>query len=218
MTWNWHFAWRVLPVLLRGLLVTLEATGAGMILALVIGLIWAVMVRSGKFWLVWPARAIVEFVRNTPLLIQLFFLYYVMPEFHVQMSALATGMVALGINYSAYTAEVYRAGLENIPRGQRDAARALNIPGGWTFRDIIFPQALAPMIPALGNNLIAMFKDTPLLSTITVGEMLQKALVVGDTTFHYLEPLTMVGVLFLLVSLVSSFLIGLFERYAGLRS
>ena len=218
MTWNWTFAWHVLPTLLQGLVVTVEATIAGMLLALLIGLCWAGMLLSGRPMLVWPARAIVEFIRNTPLLIQLFFIYYVLPQFHVEMSALLTGMIALGINYSAYTAEVYRAGFQSVPRGQRDAAVALNLPPHRAYFDVILPQAIIPMIPALGNNLVAMFKDTPLLSTITVGEMMQKALVIGDNTFRYLEPMTMVGVLFLVVSLISSYGISRCERLTRRRS
>lgn len=218
MNWNWQFAWHILPSLLRGLVVTVEATIAGMALALIIGLLWAGMAFSGRRWLVWPARGIVEFIRNTPLLIQLFFLYYVMPEFHFQLSALTTGIVALGLNYSTYTAETYRAGLQNVPRGQREAAQALNLPGHWTIVDIILPQALVPMIPALGNNLIAMFKDTPLLSTITVAEMMQRALVIGDRTFRYVEPITMVGLLFLIVSLVSSVIVNRCEHFTRPRS
>jgi len=218
MTWHWAFAWHVLPTLLQGPVVTVEATVAGMFLALLIGLLWAGMVLSGRRMLVWPARMIVEFIRNTPLLIQLFFLYYVFPEFHLQMPALLTGIIALGVNYSAYTAEVYRTGFQSIPRGQRDVAVALSLPPHRAFLDVILPQAIIPMIPAMGNNLVAMFKDTPLLSTITVGEMMQKALVIGDTTFRYLEPMTMVGVLFLVVSLISALGISRCERFTRRRS
>jgi polar amino acid transport system permease protein len=180
-------------------------------------LIWAGMLLSGRRILTLPARGIVELIRNTPLLIQLFFIYYVLPEVHIEMSALSTGIIALGVNYSAYTAEVYRAGLESIPRGQWNAAVALNLPRHRIWWDIILPQAVIPMIPALGNNLVAMFKDTPLLATITVGEMMQRALVIGDRTFRYLEPMTMVGVLFLVVSLMSSFGISRCEKLTARR-
>ncbi len=217
MNWNWAFTWHILPKLLQGLVVTVEATLAGTILALMIGLIWAGMLLSGRRILTLPARGIVELIRNTPLLIQLFFIYYVLPEVHIEMSALCTGIIALGVNYSAYTAEVYRAGLESIPRGQWNAAVALNLPRHRIWWDIILPQAVIPMIPALGNNLVAMFKDTPLLATITVGEMMQKALVIGDRTFRYLEPMTMVGVLFLVVSLMSSFGISRCEKLTARR-
>lgn len=218
MTWHWAFAWHVLPTLLRGLVVTIEATVTGMFLALLLGLLWVGLLLSGRRMLVWPTRMVLEFIRNTPLLMQLFFIYYVLPEFHIEMSALLTGIIALGVNYSAYTAEVYRAGFQNIPRGQRDAAVALSLPPPRAFWDVILPQAVIPMIPAMGNNLVAMFKDTPLLSTITVGEMMQKALVIGDTTFRYLEPMTMVGVLFLIVSLISAFGINRCERFTRRRS
>jgi polar amino acid transport system permease protein len=212
MIWNWAFAVHILPTLLRGMAITIEATVLGMLVALILGLFWAGLLLLPMPWLVWPVRCVVEFIRDTPLLIQLFFCYYVLPEIGITVPALVTGIAVLGINYSAYTAEVYRAGLQNIPRGQWDAARALNFTTAQCFFRVIMPQALPPIVPAMGNNLIAMFKDTPLLSTITVMEMLNRAMIIGDNTFRYLEPLTIVGVLFLVMSLFSSALIGLMQR------
>ncbi len=212
MKWNWPFAWHILPVILRGMVITIEATVLGMLLALILGLIWAMLLILPNRWLFWSTRGLTEFIRDTPLLIQLFFCYYVLPEIGITVPALLTGITVLGINYSAYTSEVYRAGLQNIPRGQWDAARALNFTAAQTFIRIILPQALPPIVPAMGNNLIAMFKDTPLLSTITVMEMLNRAMIIGDKTFRYLEPLTIVGILFLIISLLASALIGFTQR------
>ena len=212
MTWNWRFTLHVLPVLLKGMIITIEATVLGMVLAMALGLFWAGLTLAPTRWIVWPVRAVVEFIRDTPLLIQLFFCYYVLPQVGITLPALVTGIMVLGVNYSAYTAEVYRAGLQQIPRGQWDAAKALNFTNWQTFRLIIVPQALPPIVPAMGNNLIAMFKDTPLLSTITVMEMLNRAMLIGDKTFRYVEPLTLVGLLFLVMSLASSALIGFTQR------
>jgi polar amino acid transport system permease protein len=212
MMWNWSFAWHILPTILHGMVITIEATILGMLLALVLGLFWAGLLLLPNRWIFWSTRGITEFIRDTPLLIQLFFCYYVLPEIGITIPALLTGITVLGINYSAYTAEVYRAGLQNIPRGQWDAAKALNFTTWQTFTRIILPQAIPPIVPAMGNNLIAMFKDTPLLSTITVMEMLDRAMIIGDKTFRYLEPLTMVGILFLIISLMASALIGFTQR------
>jgi polar amino acid transport system permease protein len=204
MIFDWGYAWDILPQLGRALVVTLQATALGMALALALGLVFALARRSRYRVVAWPAAAVVEFVRSTPLLVQMFFLFYVLPVAGAQMSPLATGVIALGIHYAAYCSEVYRAGLEAVPRGQWEAAAALNL-GRWrTLRAIVLPQAIPPVVPALGNYLVAMFKDTPLLSAITVVELLQTAKLIGSETFRYVEPITLVGALFLVLSLISA--------------
>jgi polar amino acid transport system permease protein len=113
-------------------------------------------------------------------------------------------VLGLGVHYSAYLAEVYRAGIAAVPRGQWEAASVLGLSRVRTFGSVILPQAVVPMVPALGNYLIAMFKDTPVLSAVTVLEMLQRAKLLGAAEFRYLEPLLLVGVLFLVISLPSA--------------
>jgi polar amino acid transport system permease protein len=204
MIFDWRYAWEILPRLAEGLVVTLQATVLGMTVALSLGLALALARRSRYRLLAWPTGALVEFIRSTPLLVQIYFLFYVLPDTGVRLSPLATGVLALGLHYAAYCSEVYRAGLESVPKGQWDAAIALNL-GRWRMmKDVIVPQAIPPVVPALGNYLIAMFKDTPLLSAITVLEMLQVAKLAGAESFRYIEPLTLVGVVFLLLSLVSA--------------
>jgi polar amino acid transport system permease protein len=211
--WSWDVVVAVLPALLRGLWVTVQAVFWGMLLALTLGIGWALMRRSPRRLVAWPATGLVEFVRSTPLLLQLYFLYYfVLPGVGIGAEPLTVGVIALGLHFSAYTAEVYRAGIEAVPNAQWDASRALNLTIWQTYRHVILPQALPPVIPALGNYLIAMFKETPLLSAVTVVEMLQRALNFGSVHFRYLEPLTMVGVLFLLVSLLSGGAVRFVER------
>lgn len=204
MEFDFMFALEVMPDLLRALVVTIQATLGGSVLAAALGLVWAVMRRSQKWPIRESARWIIEFVRSTPLLVQIYFVFYILPDLGLRLSPMVTGVLALGVHYSAYMAEVYRAGIEGIDRGQWEASVALNLRPRVIWSRIILPQALPPMIPAMGNYLIAMFKDTPMLSAITVLELLQTAKIIGSETFRYLEPLTMVGVLFLLVSLVSS--------------
>ncbi|MFQ5431245.1 MAG: ectoine/hydroxyectoine ABC transporter permease subunit EhuD [Nitrospinota bacterium] len=215
MIFDWSFTLRILPELLRAFLVTIEATLVGMSLALFMGLAWAVLRRSRSRLIVGAASGVVQFVRGTPLLVQIYFVFFVLPDFGIILPPFTTGLLALGIHYSAYTAEVYRAGIEGVPKGQWEAAISLNMGRYRMWRSVILPQAIPPVIPALGNYLVAMFKDTPMLAAITVMEILQTAKLIGAETFRYLEPLTIVGVLFLSVSLLSSYFIRKLEiRYA----
>lgn len=205
MIWDWDFAARIFPKIAAGLGVTLAAVACGMAIALVVGLAWAVMRRSHSRFISWPAAAFVEFVRSTPLLVQLFFLFYVFPSVGVRLSPFVTGIIALGLHYSCYTSEVYRAGINAVPRGQWQAASALNLSKWQTYRYVILPQAVPPVIPALGNYLIAMFKDSPVLLAITVLEIMNRAKIIGNETFRYVEPFTIVGIIFLVLSLISGF-------------
>jgi len=198
------YALSLLPILAQGLLVTVQATILGMLLALLLGLLLAIARRSRLRPLAWASAGWIEFVRSTPLLIQLYFLYYVLPETGLGMPALVTGILALGLHYSCYCAEVYRAGIEAVPRGQWEAAQSLGLRGPRLWWLVILPQAIPPQLPALGNYLIAMFKDTPLLSAITVMELLQIARISAAEQFSYLEPLTLVGLIFLLLSLIAA--------------
>lgn len=198
------FAVSILPILLNGLIVTIQAATLGFVVALVLGLVWAVLKNAQSRFIAWPAKVITEFIRDTPLLVQLFFLYYVLPEHGIVLPAFLTGALALGIQYSAYTAEVYRAGLEAVGRDQREAARALNLSQQRTFSHIVLPQAVPRIIPAMGNYLVSIMKDVPVLSVVTVLEMLNVAKIVGDRTFDYLIPLSMVGVIYLIMTIIAS--------------
>ncbi|NYT69584.1 ectoine/hydroxyectoine ABC transporter permease subunit EhuD [Pusillimonas noertemannii] len=206
--WNtsndWLFAASILPILLRGLLVTIQATVVGFLVAAVLGLVLAALKAARSPLIAWPARALTEFLRDTPLLVQLFFLYYVLPEYGILLPAFLTGALALGVQYSAYMSEVYRAGLESVARGQTEAARALDLSPLRTFGVIILPQAVPRIIPALGNYLVSIMKDVPVLSVVSVLEMLKVAQIIGDRSFYYVIPLSMVGALYLVLTLIAS--------------
>ena len=210
--WDWAYAWEILPILAEASVVTLQATLMGFVLALLLGLVFAVGRMAGPAWLRMAVAGLVEFVRSTPLLIQIFFLYYVMPEFGLTIDAMPAGVLALGLHYGAYCSEVYRAGLENVPKGQWEASLALNLSPLTTFKDVILPQAIPPIVPALGNYLVALFKETPLLSVIAVLELMQTAKILGSESFQYTEPITLVGLFFLVFSLVSAALIRRVEQ------
>lgn len=217
MIWDWSYVAGFMPEILHGALVTVQATLLGSLIAMVLGLVWALLYRvspnsaKGR-WVRWPVQAVVEFIRNTPLLVQLFFLFFVLPTLGITFSALVTGVIGLGLHYSTYTAEVYRAGIDAVPRGQWEAATALSLPKCRTWFSVILPQAVRRVVPALGNYIIAMFKDTPLLSAITVLDMLKRAQEVGAGSFRYLEPVTVVGVLFVVIAYPTSLLMRAMER------
>lgn len=194
----------ILPIILIGLTVTLKAAAAGFAIALVLGLVFALLRRSRVRMISWSTALIVEFLRDTPLLVQLFFLYYVLPDFGIVLPAFLTGALALGLQYAAYTSEVYRGGIEAVHHGQWEAATALNLTHMQTYRDIIIPQAIPRIVPAMGNYLVAMIKETPVLSVVTVLEMMGLANMIGERTFEYLVPLTLVGLIFLLLTIICS--------------
>jgi polar amino acid transport system permease protein len=215
--WNWGYALEILPILAQAAIVTIEATLISFVIALVLGLLLAVLRMSGPV-VGWFASAFVELVRSTPLLIQILFIYFVLPRFGITLDAFTAGIIALSLHYGCYCSEVYRAGLEAVPRGQWEACTALNLNSWNTFKNIILPQAIPPIVPALGNYLVALFKDTPLLSAIAVAELVQTATNLGSETFRYNEPITIVGLIFLVLSLVSAAGIRWLEQRLNRRS
>ncbi|MCJ8205427.1 ectoine/hydroxyectoine ABC transporter permease subunit EhuD [Pseudomonas sp. RGM2987] len=214
---DWSYAAQILPDLLRASLNTVGITLVGFIIAIVLGLFLAIGRRSQKLWLSWPTAVVIEFIRSTPLLIQVYFLYYVLPNYGLSLTAMQVGILGIGLHYACYIAEVYRSGLDAVPRAQWEAVTALNIAPYDAYRNIILPQALRPIVPPLGNYLVAMLKDTPVLSAITVVEIMQQAKNIGSENFRYLEPITMVGLFFLALSLALAYLVRRLETRMELR-
>ncbi|WNZ11218.1 ectoine/hydroxyectoine ABC transporter permease subunit EhuD [Streptomyces sp. 11x1] len=212
MNWDWNAVTDFLPHFRDGLLVTLQALALGSVVSFLLGLVWALLVRTPTRWVSWPVGVVTEFIRNTPLLVQLFFLFYVLPEWGLTFSALTTGVFAIGLHYSTYTMQVYRAGIEAVPTGQWEAATALNLPLRRTWTVVILPQAVRRVVPALGNYVISMLKDTPILMVITVPEMLSEARLYAQETFRFTEPLTVIGVAFILISYSASLILRTLER------
>ena len=215
MFWDWAFAFEILPLLARASLVTLQATFLGFIIAAILGLAFAIGRMYGPPWLSVPLAGLIEFIRSTPLLIQIFFIYFVFPEFGVVLGAMTAGVLALGIHYATYCSEVYRAGINAVPKGQWEAATSLNFSAQRVWAGIILPQAIPPMIPAFGNYLVAMFKETAQLSAITVVELLLSARIAGTENFRFLEPITIAGLLYFAVSYPSSLVVQQLEKRFG---
>lgn len=213
MNWDWDYALQSLPVLLEHFVrYTLVATVLGTALAAVLGLVFAVIRRLRIPVLAQLTTAFIEFIRSTPLLIQLFFLFFALPSMGVTLSPMTAGVIGLGVHYACYCADVYRAGIESVPVGQWEASVALQLPEYATWTRVVLPQAIRNVLPALGNYAIAMFKETPFLALITVPELLRTARTLGSDTYEYLEPLTLAGLIFLAASYPTALLLRRVER------
>ena len=204
MEWNWDHAYAVLPQLLKGLVITIEATIVASLIAYILGLAIAIFKMSKSKLLRVSLYWMTEFVRRTPILVQLYVVFYVLPDFGIFLEAFTCGVIVLGIHFSTYTSEVFRAGIDNVSKGQWEAAKSLNYNPYQAWKHVILPQAIPPMIPPLANYLITMFKETPLLAFITVVELFRAADQYSNSYYTYLEPMTLVGLFFLIVSIPSA--------------
>ncbi len=212
---DFSFAFNILPKLFSAALTTLFVTSASFLLSLLLGIPLALLHRS-RFRLVSTSvRAVIDFIRCTPVLVQLYFLYFSLPEFGIRFSAIGTGLLAFSLHYGCYISEVYRTGLETVPRGQWDACTALNLSRLQSYFSIILPQAIALVIPAAGLYFIHMLKETPLLASISVVEMMFVSSEISANNFRYLEPITLCGLLFLLMSVFAAALIRVIDSIYG---
>ena len=210
--WKWDFAFQILPQMLWATLNTIMAAGIGYTIATIVGLIFLLGQKTPYKVINVIVREIVEFIRSTPLLIQLFFVYFVGPQFGITLSAWVCAMITIGLHFGTYLSEVYRGALEGVPKTQWEACRALNFKTLYTYRRIVLPQAFPIAIPGMGNYLVGIFKDTPLLSTIGVAELFHAATAVGGYHYRYLEPYTIVGLIFLILSVPAAIGIRKLER------
>lgn len=214
MDWRWDFTFEVVvPHLWEAAGITVYATFASFLLALVGGLVLMLLKTSSNRIVSRVVTEFIELIRATPLLVQIFFLFFLLPEVGITLPPLTTGILAIALYNSTLCAEVYRAGLQAVPRGQWEAATALNLSTYRTFRKIIIPQSLPPIVPALGNYLIAIFKETPLLSFVAVGEIMHASKLIGSEYYRFTEAVTIAGIFFLVMSLVSAQLVRLVENY-----
>jgi polar amino acid transport system permease protein len=209
---RWDFAYEIFPALIRATGNTILAAGIGYLIAVFVGLVFLLGQKTSSRILNMITREIVEFIRSTPLLIQLFFVYFVLPQFGITLSAWVCGMLTIGLHFGTYLCEVYRGALEAVPKAQWEACRALNFSNAYAYRRIILPQAFPIAIPGMGNYLVGIFKDTPLLSTIGVAELFHAATAVGGYNYRYLEPYTMVGVIFLTLSIPAAMCVRRLEK------
>lgn len=222
--WDWEYAWEITPDLIEGMINIVIATVLGMAVAVVLGLFLALGRRSDKRWISYPVAWFIEFVRSTPLLVQLFFLYYALPQIDAlprsltTFPALTTLVIALGVHYGCYCSEAYRAGINSVPRGQWEASTALNLRTSTKWRNVILPQAIPRALPPLGNYFVAMFKDAPQGSAITYAGVLFVARALQSSDFRTVEPFTIAGILFLMVSIPAAMAVRRLERRVAYES
>ncbi len=206
-----------LPILLHGALVTVEVTVLSFVLSSVIGLVLALMRVSPVRALRLAAGTLVNLIRGLPIMVQLFYIYFVLPDFGVQLSAFQAGVIGLGIAYSAYQAENFRAGIEAVDAGQIEAAQAIGMRLPLIMRRVVLPQAFRIALPPYGNTLVMMLKDSSLVSTITVAEMTRAGQLIASSTFQNMTVYTLVALLYLLMSLPLVFGLHRLEQRLGAR-
>jgi polar amino acid transport system permease protein len=201
-----------LPILLQGVWLTIVVTFGSLVLSTLLGLIWALMRVSRIRALQTIAVSVVNTIRGIPILVQLFYIYFVMPELGVTLTALQAAIIGLGIAYSAYQAENFRAGIEAIDKGQVEAAESLGMGWSLMMRRVVLPQAVKIMLPPYGNIMIMMLKDSSQASTITVAELTLKGQLIASSTFKYTSVLTLVAILYLVMSVPLILFVGWLER------
>ncbi|GIG65358.1 ectoine/hydroxyectoine ABC transporter permease subunit EhuD [Phytomonospora endophytica] len=215
--WNNQAALELFPLLLEGFRITLLATLLGSLLALTLGLVFAFIDRTAPEYIRRPLGWVLQFIRFTPPIAQLFFAYYVIrPNLGIGVDALTVGIVVLGVHYATYNAEIYRAGIEGVPKGQWEAVTALSLPQGRAWFGVILPQAIRRVLPSLGNNVIILFKEVPVLSAIAVTEMVRVGKeYTSDHFAFYIEAFTIAGLIYLVASYPTSLLMRKLEVRLG---
>lgn len=204
-----------LPILLQGAVVTVQVTVLSFLLSSVLGLALALMKLSPVRALSWTGTAVINVIRGLPIIVQLFYIYFVLPEFGVQLTAFQAGVIGLGIAYSAYQAENFRGGIEAVDAGQREAAQAMGMRSAMIMRRVILPQAFRIALPPYGNTLVMMLKDSSLVSTITVAEMTRAGQLIASSTFQNMTVYTLVALLYLIMSLPLVYGLRRLERRFG---
>jgi polar amino acid transport system permease protein len=194
-----------LPILLKGAVVTVQVTAGSFLLSSVIGLMFALMMVSKIRAIALFAIGVVNVIRGLPIIVQLFYIYFVLPDFGIQLSAMQAGVIGLGIAYSAYQAENFRAGIQAIDHGQIEAAESIGMRGLMIMRRMVLPQAFRIALPPYGNTLVMMLKDSSLVSTITVAEMTRQGQLIASSTFENMTVYTLVALLYLSMSLPLSY-------------
>ncbi len=204
-----------MPILLTGVKLTILVTIGSLLVSTVLGLIWALMRVSGVRVLSGIALTIINVIRGIPIIVQLFYIYFVLPDFGITLTALQAAIIGLGIAYSAYQAENFRAGIEAIDHGQVEAAQSIGM--GWVLmmRRVILPQAVRIVLPPYGNTMIMMLKDSSQASTITVAELALQGKLIASATFQNSTVFTLVALLYLTMSIPLILIVGHLEKRFG---
>jgi polar amino acid transport system permease protein len=200
------------PFILQGTQTTVIICVSSIILATALALVGSVSRLSPNVVLNSVASLYVSLIRGTPLLVQILFIYLALPQLGLVIPPLEGGILALGLNYGAYMTEIFRAGIQAVPRGQREAAQALGMKERLIMRRIVLPQAIRIVVPAIGNEFIAMIKDSSLLSVVAVTELLWRARRVGVRDFETLQALMVAALVYWTLTILFSFFQERLER------
>ena len=204
-----------LPILAQGLKLTILVTIGSLVLSTVLGLVWALMRVSGIRILGTIAATIVNVLRGIPIIVQLFWIYFVLPDFGITLTALQAAIIGLGVAYSAYHSENFRAGIEAVDHGQIEAAQTIGMGWWLTMRRVVLPQAFKIILPPYGNIMIMMLKDSSQASTITVAELAQQGRLIAASTFQNTTVFTLVAMLYLCMSMPLIWLVSKLEKRFG---
>ncbi|MHC2440023.1 amino acid ABC transporter permease [Bradyrhizobium sp. USDA 4451] len=210
-----HDAVEFVPILLQGVWLTIAVTVGSLLLSTVLGLVWALMRVSGIRVFVGLSAALINVIRGIPIIVLLFYIYFVMPDFGIALSALQAAIIGLGIAYSAYQAENFRAGIEAIDKGQIEAAQTIGMGWWLTMRRVVLPQAVRIILPPYGNIMIMMLKDSSQASTITVAELALQGKLIASSTFKNTSVFTLVALMYLTMSIPLILLVRHFENKAN---
>jgi polar amino acid transport system permease protein len=211
----WRDTIEFLPILMSGVALTIIVTIGSLLLSTLLGLIWALMRVSGIGVLSGLSAGLINVIRGIPIIVLLFYLYFVMPELGLTLTALQAAILGLGIAYSAYQAENFRAGIEAIDKGQIEAAQAIGMGWWQTMRRVVLPQAIKIVLPPYGNVMIMMLKDSSQASTITVAELALQGKLIASSTFKNTSVFTLVALMYLTMSIPLILLVRHFEKRAG---
>ncbi|RAP40804.1 amino acid ABC transporter permease [Rhodovulum viride] len=204
-----------LPLLTQGLWLTVAVTILALVLASALGLVWAVLRTSGRRYLAGPARFVVEFLRGIPILVMLFYIYFVLPELGIDLTAFQAGVIGLALIYSCYIGETFRGGIEAVDRGQTEAAKSIGMRHGKMMRRVVLPQAIRIALPPYGNNMVMLLKDSSQVSVISVAELTMQGKMLASSTFDNMTVFTLVALLYLCLTIPLNMLMRQVERRMG---
>jgi len=204
-----------LPLLLNGLWLTVAVTVLSLVLATTLGLVWALLRTSGVKALALPTRILVECIRGIPILVILFYIYFVMPDIGIDLTAFQAGVAGLALTYSCYIGETFRAGIEAVDRGQIEAAKSIGMKHGMMMRRVVLPQAIRVVMPPYANNVIMLLKDSSQVSVISVAELTMQGKALASSTFDNMTVFTLVALLYLCMTLPLNVLMRQVEIFLG---
>ncbi len=221
MDLNFSFFPKYAPMFWRGAYTTLILSAFTVVLGVIVGIILA-LTRLSKFKpLSLVSAAYTEFVRGTPLMVQLFFMFYALPQIGLRIPAIpglgfdfprfTTGILAMGLNSGAYVGEIIRAGIQAVDKGQSEAARSLGLTAGQTMRKVVLPQAVRNILPALGNEFVTIIKESSIVTTIGITELMFNTQQVYSSSYRYFESLIICAVIYFVMTFTISRLLGVLE-------